>query len=329
MNTNDINKIPIPQFLSSISIEPERKYNGYWMYKSIINPEQRTGSLKVSKNNLWVDYSEGNLGGTLIDLVLLIYPELTVRDIVWKFNHDFFSFHQPIFEETTIEKEKNYEIKAIKPLTNIQLINYIQSRCISLKMAEKYCVELHYNLNDKTYYGIGFKNDSEGYEIRNKYIKMCLGTKAPSYFNNKSSQIVLLESWSDFLSFLTLYPKAEKYYDFLILNSVGTLNNVLIKESNKYLYKCTNEEHYKSINIQLDKSINVYFDKSIKVQKDNCIKNTLYKQLKYEMIICCFDNDDAGNKATQKVQKTFPNLVKDGRYLYPNHKDLNDRLSTK
>src|SRR5690606_28985464 len=82
------------QFLSSISIEPERKHNGYWMYKSFINPQQKTGSLKVSANNLWVDYSDNNRGGTLIDLILLIYPDLSVRDIVKKFNEGVFSFHQ-------------------------------------------------------------------------------------------------------------------------------------------------------------------------------------------------------------------------------------------
>lgn len=305
MNTTEINKIPIPQFLSSISIQPERKYNSYWMYKSLINPQQKTGSLKVSKNNLWVDYSDSNRGGTLIDLVMLIYPELTVRDIILKFSNGSFSFHQPTFQEDAIEKKKNYEIRIIKPLTNTQLINYIQSRCINLKIAKKYCVELHYSLNDKSYYGIGFKNDFEGYEVRNKYIKMCLGTKAPSYFNNNSSQIIIFESWSDFLSFLTLYPKAEKRYDYLILNSVGTLNNVLINKTKNYLFqKC--------------------FNSNIK-ELNNCI--TL--QLKYDIIICCFDNDDAGNKATEKVMNAFPSRVKDGRYLYPNHKDLNDHLSTK
>ena len=304
MNAIEINKIPIPQFLSSISIEPERKYNGYWMYKSFINTQQKTGSLKVSKNNLWVDYSDGNRGGTLIDLILLIYPELTVRDIIFKFRNETFSFHQPTFQDVAvaIEKEKNYEIIAIKSLENTQLINYIKSRCIDLKMAKKYCIELHYSLSDKSYHGIGFKNHQNGYEIRSKFSKMCFGTKAPSYFNNNSCQIVLFESWSDFLSFLTLYPRAEKRYDFLILNSVGTLNNVLIKESNNYLYKCTNGE------------------------SDKCIKNTLYKELKYDRIVCCFDNDAAGNKATEKVQNAFPNRVKDGRYLYPNHKDLNDYI---
>jgi hypothetical protein len=169
-------------------------------------------------------------------------------------------------------------------------------------MTKKYCVELHYSLNDKSYYGIGFKNELNGYEVRNKYIKMCLGTKAPSFFNNNSSQIILFESWSDFLSFLTLYSKAEKRYDYLILNSVVTLNTILNSDTNNFLYKCTNGE------------------------SDKCIKNTLYKELKYDIIICCFDNDAAGNKATIKVQDAFPNRIKDGRSLYPNHKDLNDYI---
>lgn len=95
METKEINKISIPLFLESISVYPERKCNGYWMYKSFITPNQRTGSLKVSANNLWVDYSLNNTGGTLIDLILLIYPELTVKEIVKKFNNSIFSFQQP------------------------------------------------------------------------------------------------------------------------------------------------------------------------------------------------------------------------------------------
>lgn len=327
MTCSEAKKISLVSIIDKIGAKKIKQNNGEVWYISPFRNES-TASFKIDINkNIWFDHGQG-IGGNVLDFIMAFY-KCDLKETLRILDNESFSFHQPIFNDNAIEKERNYEIRAIKPLTNTQLVNYIQSRYISLKIAKEYCVEVYYCLNSKSYYGIGFMNDFEGYEIRNKYVKMCLGTKAPSYFNNNSNQIVLFESWSDFLSFLTLYPNAEKHYDYLILNSVGTLNNVLIEKSNNYLYKCTNGEKDNCSNIQLDTSINVPSDKGIKGQKDNCIKNTLYKQLKYETIICCFDNDDAGNKATEKVQNTFPNRVKDGRYLYPNYKDLNDCISTK
>ena len=60
---------------------------------------------------------------------------------------------------------------------------------------------------------------------------------------------------------------------------------------------------------------------------DKSINNALYKELKYESIICCFDNDKSGVSAFQKVAQTYANVI-DGRKLYENHKDLNDYLLT-
>ncbi|MGS4346429.1 toprim domain-containing protein [Myroides odoratus] len=311
MTCSKAKKISLVSILDKMGAKKVKQNNHEVWYISPFRNET-TASFKIDINkNIWFDHGAGK-GGNVLDFMMAFY-KCDLKEALGILDNESFSFHQPTFQDDAIEKEKKYEIEEIKPLTNTQLINYIQNRSIDLKMAKKYCVELHYRLNDKSYYGIGFMNDFEGYEIRNKYVKMCLGTKVPSFFNNNSNQIVLFESWSDFLSFLTLYPKAERYYDYLILNSVGTLHNVLIKESNNYLYKCTNGESDKCINVHLDK----------------CINDVLYKELKYDIIICCFDNDDAGNKATEKVQNAFPNRVKDGRYLYPHHKDLNDCISTK
>ncbi|WP_166520715.1 toprim domain-containing protein [Myroides sp. LoEW2-1] len=308
INCSEAKKISLISILDKIGAKKVKQTNREAWYLSPFRNET-TASFKIDlSKNIWFDHGEGK-GGNVLDFVMRYY-KCELKEALQILDDESFSFHQPTFQDDAIEKEKKYEIRAIKPLANTQLINYIQSRRINLKMAKKHCVELHYSLNDKSYYGIGFKNELNGYEVRNKYIKMCLGTKAPSYFNNNSSQIVLFESWSDFLSFLTLYPKAEKSYDYLILNSVGTLNTILNSDTNNYLYKCTNGES----------------DKCIHVHSDKCIKNTLYKELKYDIIICCFDNDAAGNNATRKVQDAFPNRIKDGRSLYPTHKDLNDYI---
>ncbi|WP_267740233.1 toprim domain-containing protein, partial [Myroides injenensis] len=294
-------QISLTDLLKKLGYTPTRTTRIDWWYLSPFRTEN-TASFKVNiDKNVFYDHAEG-FGGTTLDFVMK-YNNCDIKSALELLKNDSFSFHQPIIASSDITKEPTYTIQAIKPLIHPNLILYINERNLSLKVAQTYCKEVHYTLNNKTYYAIGFQNELDGFELRNVYIKMCLGKKAVTYFDNKSKHIVLFESWSDYISFLTLYPNAEKQYDFLILNSVSMLNNTIIKTPNNYLYKCTNGELYKSIN------------------------NTLYKELKYESIICCFDNDKAGESAFQKVAQTYANVV-DGRKLYKNHKDLNDYLLT-
>lgn len=192
INCSEAKKISLVSILDKMGAKKIKQNNREVWYISPFRNES-TASFKIAlEKNIWFDHGEGK-GGNVLDFVMRYY-NCDLKKALQILDNDSFSFHQPISHDEAIEKEKNYEIRTIKPLTNIQLVNYIQSRYISLKMAKKYCVEVYYTLNNQSYFGIGFINDFEGYEIRNKYVKMCLGTKAPSYFNNNSSQIVLFES---------------------------------------------------------------------------------------------------------------------------------------
>lgn len=82
-------------------------------------------------------------------------------------------------------------------------------------------------MNDKNYFGIGFKNDSCGYEIRNKYSKICLGKKDISTIKNNSNSVRIFEGFFDFLSFKNLENELEKEpSDYLVLNSVSMIQNI-------------------------------------------------------------------------------------------------------
>ena len=48
----------------------------------------------------------------------------------------------------------------------------------------------------------------------------------------------------------------------------------------------------------------------------------------YEKIELYFDNDEAGNRATNEVKRLNP-YVEDNRILYQNYKDLNDFIMSK
>ncbi|WP_133711840.1 toprim domain-containing protein [Myroides indicus] len=309
MNCELAKQISLTDLLKKLGCTPTKTTRIDWWYLSPFRTE-KTASFKVNiAKNVFYDHAEG-FGGTTLDFVIK-YNNCDIKSALELLKNDSFSFHQPIIVSSNITQEPTYTIQAIKPLTHPNLIQYINERNLSLKIAQTFCKEVHYTLNDKAYYAVGFQNELGGFELRNKYVKMCLGKKAVTYFENKSTNIVLFESWSDYISFLTLYPNTEKQYDYLIINSVSMLNNTIIKTPNNYLYKCTNGELYKCINVQMDKSIN----------------NALYKELKYERIICCFDNDKAGDNATLKVVQKYQNAF-DGRKKYENYKDLNDYLLT-
>ncbi|MDM1530960.1 CHC2 zinc finger domain-containing protein [Myroides odoratimimus] len=288
MNCDTAKQIRIIDLLEKLGYSPKRIANESWWYISPFRQE-KTPSFKVNlAKNLYYDFGEGT-GGTTLDFVMR-YNNCNLKSALSILDNNAFSFVQPTVLNTTSQSEKNYEITSITEVTNAHLIQYVKSRKLCLKTVKKYCKQIHYMLNDKSYYAIGFKNDMNGYELRNKYVKMCLESKAVSYIRNNSKKVILLESWSDFISFLTLYPNTEYQFDYIILNSVTTLNNTLLIESNSYLYKSD--------------------------------------KIKYESIICLFDNDKAGDLATEKVFDTYRNITVDGRLAYQEYKDLNDYLLT-
>ncbi|OPC59353.1 DNA primase [Elizabethkingia bruuniana] len=177
-------------------------------------------------------------------------------------------------EQNSDKKSKpNYEILEIKNVENSPLLSYLKSRNLESQISE--LKEIHYLLNDKKYFGLAFQNDSEGYEIRNPFIKICLGKKDISTIKNGSETLRIFEGFTDYLSFKILEKLLEKEpTDYLILNSVSML--------------------FKA-----------------KTELENYPKIELY-----------FDNDKAGNLATEQLMSFHKNIT-DERLLYKNHKDLN------
>ncbi len=107
-------------------------------------------------------------------------------------------------------------------LGSFGLLNYLQERRIPIDIADKFCREVRYELNNKVYYGIGFKNDSGGYEIRNRYFKGSSSPKNITTIDNKAKEVGVFEGFFDFLSFMAIHQNQEQLrMDFMILNSVS------------------------------------------------------------------------------------------------------------
>ena len=230
MNAIKAREIPIEKVLQNLGCEPVKTIGNDLWFLSPFRPE-KTPSFKINRKlNKWFDHGE-QVGGNTIDFVIQKFGFDVSESLNYlKKFEEFFSLQKQIFEPI-IEKESTNKIDKIIPIQHVALVQYLKSRGINNYKSIPSLTEIHYTINDKKFFALGFKNNSGGFEIRSKYAKICLGTKDVSLIINKTKTIRIFEGFFDYLSFV---QKQEfmKDSDFLILNSVALLNqNIAILEN--------------------------------------------------------------------------------------------------
>lgn len=230
MDSKIINQFPIRDYLAGSGIYPAKDNGSYGMYHSPFR-EDRNASMKVDHNkNLWIDYGTGE-GGTLIDLVMRIENcsngramQLLEQKIAGTAS---FSFQK---EKEIIPKtppQQAIVIHEVTALSNHSLLTYLNERSINIDIARLHCKEVHYSVNGKPYFAVGFRNDTGGYELRNRYFKGCTSkdtTTIKAANNNNTCQ--LFEGFMDYLSFLTVKNWQQSKADLIVLNSLSNLTKV-------------------------------------------------------------------------------------------------------
>lgn len=239
MNCKEANQIPIEAFLRSLGIEPKSASGNSLWYLSPLHKENKPSFKVDTKINCWYDHGIGK-GGTLVDLGTQI-NKVSIDKFLELFasKANSFSFHQP----RIVKKIEKPTITEIKPLQNSKLLSYLSDRCIPIKTAQQYCEEVYFNSKEKNYFSIGFKNDSDGYEIRNPFFKGCLGKKDITSINADPTLISLFEGFIDFLSAIKLMDKLSKS-SIIVLNSINMVEKA----------KCKLRERNPGFNLE------VYFD---------------------------------------------------------------------
>jgi DNA primase len=268
MNISELNRLSIRQYLAWKNIYPVRDRGYYGMYRSPFR-EDHNASMKVDYNkNLWIDYGTGE-GGTMIDLVMRI-NSCSLNDAITELNQydnttaqqlDSFSFHGNINNPT--KQEHVINILNVVSLANPALLGYLNERQINIEIAKLHCSEVHYAVNGKPYFAIGYKNDSEGYELRNKYFKGCTSKDITSVtFGHDTCQ--LFEGFMDYLTFLTIKNWQHSPADVIVLNSLTNLHKI---ENSLSSYRSVatfldNDEAGKRAVLELKKNCNNINDQS-------------------------------------------------------------------
>ncbi len=193
-----------------------------------LNPfgNENHASFKLNKRlNIWYVHSAG-IDGNNIDFMKKYLNASISEALQWAENQNFSSFQNQKKSNRKFESfAKKYEIIEVKEIGHPALLEYLKSR--KVENQTEFLIEIHYRMYDKNYFGIGFKNDSEGFEIRNAYSKICLGKKDMTTIENDSNTIRIFEGFFDFLSFKNLENFLEKEpSDYIILNSVSMVNKI-------------------------------------------------------------------------------------------------------
>lgn len=263
MNAQQAKKISLISILDQLKT---KKYKDtgrdIWYYSPFRN--EKTASFKVDiQKNIYYDFGEGK-GGNVIDFIIS-YNNCDFQEAL-RLMRDryFFSFHQQPLRKASERKKEDWRIREIKPVQHPALVNYIKKRRVFEQ--RQFLKEIHYTVNDKSYFGLGFENDSGGWEVRNKYAKVCLGKKDLTPIQKGSDTLCIFEGFFDFLSFLSISESLEsKPSDYIILNSVAMVNRIesSIKE-------------YKKVELYLDNdTAGSNATEKIKLQHSNVSDNRL------------------------------------------------------
>lgn len=210
-------------YLSMLGYEPAKiRSADYWYHSPLRN--EKTPSFKVNRNlNRWYDHGLGE-GGNIIDFGIRFH-QCSVAEFLKRINGDSL-FRTPITPSPTLRQARGDEGKIIilreKSLASFSLLRYLGQRQIPVGIAELFCKEISYRIGEKNHYGIGFKNDSGGYEIRTPYSKISSSPKDITTIRNGADQVRVFEGFADFLSFLAVgQSQSPSQADFLVLNSVS------------------------------------------------------------------------------------------------------------
>ena len=225
----EIKSIPLATFLSQLGHEPTMRKGSRLWYLSPLRQE-RTPSFKVETTlNCWYDFGIGK-GGNIIDLATELYHSTDLRYLMSCIADRCAVPSAQTVASTSFQRHSapGFQDISVVPLRSRALVAYLQERGIPAQIAVANCQQIHYSCRGKRYCAVAFENQSNGYEMRNRYFKGCIAPKDISIRrvrDGPSTECAVFEGFIDYLSALTL--GINNGADAIILNSVSNVNKAI------------------------------------------------------------------------------------------------------
>ncbi|GAA4910544.1 CHC2 zinc finger domain-containing protein [Mucilaginibacter defluvii] len=231
-SVKDLRKIDLNLFLELQGHDPvaRKKNDTDWWYLSPFR-EEHTASFHVDRlNNEWYDFGLA-AGGNPVDFFLRYYTS-DIPEVLEILNRNFSTHTLQTFRPdrfpAEVREAHRLQVRTVQPLYAYPLKNYLHERSIPVSVADAYCKEIGYEVAGRSYYGIGFKNDAGGWEIRNKNFKQSSAPKDISTFSYGARSAHVFEGFMDFLSWRALNPYVDpRSADVVVLNGAGLFDRAL------------------------------------------------------------------------------------------------------
>ena len=352
------NEVDLVDYLYTSGYTPAKiKGNDYWYISPL--RDERTASFKIDRSkNVWFDHGTGN-GGTVIDFMIQYFNcdvqqalqklEMHVADNKLRLlvnnakgNEDQLSFQQQkdtlfhLHENSLINVGHAAEtaikiIAAKQPITHPLLCRYLKERGINKNIADRYCHEVSFKLNnkDKEFIAIGFKNNAGGYELRNEFFKLSSAPKYVTYINNgdAKNEPASKEQRTEILSINSGVVPLKINDQNLVLNekNPGQIfeQNQIVKHTKPIAVfeGFFDFLSWQTIHQNLDHKLTDF----LILNSLSFFERSLLLMEKHEHIKLYLDHDAAGRKCVEQALKRSTRYEDKSR-LYNNYKDLNDWL---
>lgn len=227
-------RIPIREYLARRGILPRYERNGYGMYLSPLR-EERTPSFKVNyQKDLWYDFGISE-GGTLLALIMRL-ERCSRSEAFEHLQHaaegTVSILAARICERYAVPTESPNSQSALRilsdvPLRHPALLGYLASHGIVPGIAAAYCREVRYQVRNRGFFAIDFRNDCGGWELRSERFKGSSSPKQITTIDHQSDRVIVFEGFMDFLSCLSMKHPAPLGIDATVLNSVVNLPKAL------------------------------------------------------------------------------------------------------